>query len=311
MEFKKILEDKGINIAELSKACDIPYATLYNGIQKPNSIKAENLKKISDYLNITMDQLYNMLYEVQNNKLLINLLDQMKCKLKGNLYHYTQISFAYNTNRIEGSKLSEDETRYIFETNTLLHENPSTNINDIVETANHFYLFDIMLSEVNEILTQKLIKKYHNVLKNGTSDSRLDWFNVGDYKKLANEVGGKDTVSPEKVSSEMKKLLNWYNSISNIELNDIIEFHYRFECIHPFQDGNGRIGRIIMFKECLKNNIIPFIIEDNYKAFYYRGLSEYKREKGYLIDTCLSMQDIYKMKIIKYLGNDFILSVND
>ena len=204
---------------------------------------------------------------------------------------------------MSGSKLSEAETRYIFETNTLIAEKPSTRIDDVIETANHFYLFDTMLKEYDRPLSEELIKNYHRILKNGTSDSRLDWFKVGDYKMLPNEVGGKETTTPKKVSSEIKKLLSSYSTKEAIDINDILEFHYRFESIHPFQDGNGRIGRVLMFKECLKNNIVPFIIEDDYKGFYYRGLSEYLNEKGHLRDTCLSMQDKYELLIKKFLGD--------
>lgn len=233
--------------------------------------------------------------------LLTYLLEQKRMKLKGNIYHYTQIKFTYNTNRIEGSKLSEDETRYIFETNTLFQENRSIKVDDIVETANHFLLFDRMLEEVKEELSEEKIKGYHRILKSGTTDSRVEWFNVGDYKKLPNEVGGKETVAPKKVSQEMKKLLKWYASLEEVRLKDVIEFHYRFESIHPFQDGNGRIGRILIFRECLKHDIVPFIIEDEFKAYYYRGLSEYPREKGFLVETCLSMQDKYEEIMKKYL----------
>lgn len=301
MNFKKLLEEREISLLELSKVCDIPYATLHNGIEKPSSLKSENLKKLSDYLCISMDEIYNMLNEIKSNNLLSIIKEQKKSKLKGNIYHYTQVKFAYNTNRIEGSKLSEEDTRYIFETNTIINEKPVTRVDDVIETANHFYLFDQMIESAQEFLTEKLIKKYHEILKNGTSDSRLEWFNVGEYKILPNEVGGKDTVPPKEVGTQMKKLLSWYNSLLNVEFKDIVEFHHRFESIHPFQDGNGRIGRIIMFKECLKNDVIPFIIEDEYKAFYYRGLSKYENEQGYLRDTCLLMQDRYKEIIEKFL----------
>lgn len=303
MNFKKFLEQKGLTILELSKQVNIPYATLYNGIEKSSSLRAENLKKIADYFNLSMDEIFKMLNETEKRTLGAVLLEQKKSKLKGNIYHYTQVNFTYNTNRIEGSKLSEDETRYIFETNTLVSDKPTTKIDDVIETANHFYLFDTMLEEYERTLSEELIKNYHRILKNGTSDSRLDWFKVGDYKALPNEVGGKETASPKKVSSEIKKLLSWYSAKEIITFDDILEFHHRFESIHPFQDGNGRIGRILMFKECIKNNIIPFIIEDEYKGLYYRGLSEYLNEKGYLRDTCLAMQDKYKLIITKFLGD--------
>ena len=225
-------------------------------------------------------------------------------KLKGNLYHNTQIIFAYNTNHIEGSKLTEDQTRYIFETNTILFEGETVaSVDDILETANHFKLVDYMLDIADEKLTEDIIKKFHRILKEGTMDSRKDWFNVGEYKKLANEAGNMKTSSPKQTPKDMQKLIEWYNSIAEVTIKDIIEFHARFEKIHPFQDGNGRVGRMIAFKECLKNNIAPFIILDKDKLFYYRGLKEYqnKTEKGYLIDTCLNAQDQYTSMIEYYL----------
>ena len=303
MNFKKFLENKGINLLELSKNVNIPYATLYNGIEKISSLRAENLKKIADYFNLSMDEIFEMLNKEEIKTLGTVLLEQKRAKLKGNIYHHTQVNFTYNTNRIEGSKLSEDETRYIFETNTLIAEKPSTKVDDVIETANHFYLFDIMLEEYERPLSEELIKNYHRILKNGTSDSRLDWFKVGDYKALPNEVGGKETIAPKKVSSEIKKLFSWYSAKEEVKFDDILEFHYRFESIHPFQDGNGRVGRVLMFKECLKHNIIPFIIEDEYKGLYYRGLYEYLNEKGYLRDTCLAMQDKYELLIKRFLGD--------
>jgi Uncharacterized conserved protein len=222
------------------------------------------------------------------------LKEQKESKLKGNLYHNVQILFAYNTNRIEGSKLSEEETRQIFETNTILHNKEGTsNVDDIIETTNHFYLFDYMIDHADDELSEELIKEFHRLLKRGTSDERKDWFNVGEYKRLPNEVGGIDTVSPENVANEMRTLLNQYNSSANITIETIIDFHYRFERIHPFQDGNGRVGRLIMFKECLKNNITPFVIDEKHKLYYYRGLKEYSNEKGWLTDTILSSQDTF------------------
>lgn len=221
-------------------------------------------------------------------------------KLKGNLYHNTQIIFAYNTNHIEGSKLTEDQTRYIFETNSILFEGETiASVDDILETANHFKLVDYMLDKAEENLTEDMIKEFHKILKEGTMDSRKEWFMVGDYKKIVNEAGNMKTSTPRQTPKDMVKLMEWYNSLEKITINEIIEFHVRFEKIHPFQDGNGRVGRIIMFKECLKNNIIPFIILDKDKLFYYRGLKEYKNEKGYLIDTCLNAQDQYT-KLVEY-----------
>lgn len=227
------------------------------------------------------------------------LLSQKASKLKGNIYHNTQITFSYNTNRIEGSKLTKDETRYIFETNTTPEK--SNNIDDIIETINHFALFDYMLDHYDEDLNEEMIKKFHKILKSGTSDFRRDWFMVGEYKTLPNEVSGRDTTPPKEVDKDMKKLLSKYKEKENKTIYDIIEFHYYFERIHPFQDGNGRVGRIIMFKECLKNEIIPFIIDDNHKLLYYRGFKEYEKDKNYLIDTCLACQDEYIKLIKKFL----------
>ena len=231
------------------------------------------------------------------------LREQKESKLKGNLYHNVQIKFSYNTNRIEGSKLSEDETRHIFETNTIMNKENTTNVDDIIETTNHFYLFDDMLGNVETTLTEELIKHYHTILKRGTSDERKDWFNVGDYKQLQNEVGGILTAEPKEVPVKMKELLNWYNNLSVVTLEDIIRFHYRFERIHPFQDGNGRVGRMIMFKECLKNSITPFIIDEEHKLFYYRGLKEYNNDKCWLTDTIKNSQDTFMKLAEMYLSN--------
>lgn len=222
---------------------------------------------------------------------------EKKQKLSGGIYHKIQVDLTYNSNHIEGSRLSHDQTRYIFETNTIGFENGAVNVDDVVETANHFKCIDMIIDSANYPLSERFIKELHSVLKSGTSDSRKDWFVVGDYKKVPNEVGGRETADPEKVHRLMDELIKSYNQSSKKTLEDIIEFHYEFESIHPFQDGNGRVGRLIMFKECLKNKIVPFIIDDDLKYFYYRGLHEWKSEKGYLIDTCLTAQDEFK----KYL----------
>ena len=222
------------------------------------------------------------------------LQDEKNRKYRGGIYHKTQIELTYNSNHIEGSRLTHDQTRYIFETNTIGVENEALNVDDVIETVNHFRCVDIIIDSSTSALTEKYIKELHKTLKSGTSDSRLDWFEVGDYKNRPNEVGGMHTALPEEVAPQMKKLLNRYNSIKKKSLEDILEFHVKFEQIHPFQDGNGRVGRLILFKECLKYNIVPFIIEDDIKMFYYRGLKEWERERGYLIDTCLSSQDKYK-----------------
>ena len=229
------------------------------------------------------------------NKLLLDILQEEKSSgYAGGIYHKTQIELTYNSNHIEGSSLTYEQTRYIFETNTIDVENGSLNVDDVIETANHFRLVSLIIDNAKSVLTEEFIKKLHLLLKNGTSDSRKDWFAVGDYKKLPNEVGGMNTTLPEEVPEKMKELLDEYNAKEEKSLDDVLDFHVKFEKIHPFQDGNGLVGRLIMFKECLKYNIVPFIIEDDLKMFYYRGLAEWETEKGYLRDTCLTAQGRYK-----------------
>lgn len=239
-----------------------------------------------------------------DNPLLNILKEQKDMKLKGGIYHRTQIDLTYNSNRIEGSKLTEEQTRYIFETNTIGVTNETINVDDIIETSNHFRCIDLIIEKAKSKLTESFIKELHYILKSSTSDSRKDWFKVGDYKKLPNEVAGMETCSPDEVQNTMKELLNSYHSQKGKTVEDIIEFHYKFECIHPFQDGNGRVGRLIMFKECLANNLIPFIIDEDLKWFYYRGLQEWEKAHGYLIDTCLTAQDKYK-DILNYFKIDY------
>lgn len=235
------------------------------------------------------------------------LIEQKNVELSGNLYHKTQIDFAYNTNHIEGSTITPDETASIYDTGTILASSDKVIVlKDATETKNHFTLFKFMLDTLDEPLTEKMIKDYHYILKSGTlSDSEKLWFNIGDYKKLKNFVGNIQTSLPSHVAEDMQELLNWYNNIKQKKLEDIIEFHVKFEKIHPFQDGNGRVGRIIMFRECLNNNIMPFYIEDRNKDFYIRGIREYQinNEKGYLIDTCLNSQDNYE-KLANYFLED-------
>ena len=226
--------------------------------------------------------------------LLSILREQKKMRLKGSIYHRTQIDLTYNSNHIEGSRLSHEQTRYIFETNTIGITDQSVRVDDIIETTNHFRCIDMIIDHAEDKLTESFIKRIHSILKVGTSDSSKDWFMVGDYKRLPNEVGGMETCAPEDVHHEMVKLLNKYNAIKVKTLEDIIDFHQHFESIHPFQDGNGRVGRLIMFKECLNNGIVPFIITDELKMFYYRGLREWNHVRGYLMDTCLTAQDFYK-----------------
>lgn len=229
-----------------------------------------------------------------DNELLNVLNEQKDMKLKGGIYHKTQIDLTYNSNHIEGSKLTEDQTRFIFETNTIGVINETINIDDVIETSNHFKCIDFIIDNAKRTLTETMIKELHFILKTGTSHSRKDWFNVGAYKKLPNEVGGEEACKPESVANEMKKLLETYNSKPLKTLEDIVEFHQHFENIHPFQDGNGRVGRLIMFKECLANNIVPFIVDDELQFYYYRGLKEWNKVKDYLIGTCMSAQDKYK-----------------
>ncbi len=228
------------------------------------------------------------------------LREEKATRLSGSIYHRIQIDLTYNSNHIEGSRLTHDETRYIFETNTIGIKDGVVNVDDIVETSNHFRCIDSIIDNAGKVLTESYIKELHFLLKTGTSDARRDWFRVGDYKKLPNEVGGADTTAPEEVSREMNALLASYNGKKAVSIKDIIEFHVAFERIHPFQDGNGRVGRLIMFKECLKHNIVPFIIDEEHKLFYYRGLKEWDSERGYLIDTCLSAQDKFKAILTKF-----------
>ena len=226
---------------------------------------------------------------------LLSVLQREKqSRLPGGIYHRVQIDLTYNSNHIEGSRLSREQTRFIFETNTIGIEKQAVNVDDVVETANHFRCIDMVIDDANRALSQAMIKRLHEILKSGTSDSRQDWFAVGEYKKLPNEVGGQETVAPEDVENRMRALLNAYNAKTRKTLRDLLDFHVQFESIHPFQDGNGRVGRLILFKECLKNDIVPFIITDDLKMFYYRGIREWKMEPGYLTDTCLTAQDHFK-----------------
>lgn len=226
--------------------------------------------------------------------LLKRLREEKEARISGGIYHRTQIDLTYNSNHIEGSRLSHEQTRHIFETNTIGITDESVNVDDIVETSIHFRCIDYIIDHATDKLTESMIKELHSLLKSGTSDSRKSWFNVGEYKRHPNEVGGKETCPPEEVHFRIKELLKQYNTKKQISLEDIIDFHCQFERIHPFQDGNGRIGRLIMFKECLAHNIVPFIITDDLKMFYYRGLNEWGKINGYLTDTCLTAQDHYK-----------------
>jgi Fic family protein len=231
------------------------------------------------------------------------LQEEMQAGRKGGLYHKTQVNLAYNSNRIEGSRLTEEQTRSIFETRTIgFKDEDAVPVDGIIETSNHFVTFDYLLDTVNNPLSNELIKKFHSLLKTGTTDAQKAWFAIGDRKRLANEVGGTQTTKPENVASEMRELNTWYTSTDEIRFEKIVEYHYRFEKIHPFQDGNGRVGRLIMFRECLRNNLLPFIIDERHKQYCYRGLREYATVRGYLLDTCLSAQDTYTEWVNYFYG---------
>jgi len=232
----------------------------------------------------------------ENRSLLDALREEKANRISGGIYHKIQIELTYNSNHIEGSKLTHDQTRYIFETNTI-GVDKNVKVDDIIETANHFRCIDMVIDNANYRLSESFIKALHKTLKSGTTDSRLPWFNVGEYKKLPNEVGGKETVSPDKVAESISKLLSDYNELKEPTFDDVLDFHQKFESIHPFQDGNGRVGRLLLFKECLRLNIVPFIIDEDLKMFYYRGLREWNSDRAYLRDTCLCAQDKFK----KYL----------
>lgn len=293
-----------ISVSEFAKKWNIPERTIRNYCAK-GKIKGAFLtgKTWNIPEDASLPEKGNK-KRFSDNALLNHLKEQKAMKLKGGIYHRTQIDLTYNSNRIEGSKLTHDETRHIFDTNTIGASRESVNVDDIIETTSHFRCIDLIIDKAKYKLSESLIKELHFLLKSGTSDSRKDWFNVGEYKKLPNEVGGNETCHPKEVATKMKALLTHYHSIENKTFEDIIDFHYQFEIIHPFQDGNGRVGRLIMFKECLANNIVPFIIDEDLKLFYYKGLQEWTNVREYLLDTCLTAQDNYKA-ILQYFEISF------
>lgn len=298
----QLLSKKNISKTELQKRIGMSSTTMAK-LSKNENVSIKIIDDICKILNCQPGDIMEMSSQI-DSPLLHLLREEKDMKLKGGLYHQTQVKLAYNSNRIEGSKLSEDQTRYIYETNTIATEKEETaSIDDIMETINHFQCFDYMLEIADQELAEDIIKEFHKILKNNTSDSRKDWFNVGDYKKKPNMIGDKQTIAPSKIKGEMAKLLINYSQISKMTFEDIIDFHYNFESIHPFQDGNGRVGRMIIFKECLKNRIAPFIIEEQHKLFYYRGLKDFSEEKGYLLDTCYSAQDRYK-ELLEYFAEE-------
>lgn len=289
------LREKGIRKSDLSCAIGVSSRTIAK-ISKCEKIASFVLKRIANYLECDVEELCR---EFSDNAVLQTLRDEKDAGISGGLYHELQIRLTYNSNHIEGSALSEEETRLIFETRTINSEK-NVSIDDIIETSNHFRCIDYCIDVAEEELSENIIKRLHYLLRQGTKDSDLSWFAVGEYKQRPNVVGGKETCSPGKVSEAMRKLLRKYNAKEIIKLDDIIEFHAEFEKIHPFQDGNGRVGRLIAFKECLRFNIIPFIIEDSKKAFYYRGLSNWDGVKEYLLDTCKDGQDEFKFLLGKF-----------
>lgn len=283
------LEEKGLTKTDLTEKLGISSRTVAK-ISRGEKIADHVLKKIADFLGCTAEELCRL---VSDNALLQTLRDEKSIRMSGGLYHELQVRMTYNSNHIEGSKLSEDQTRLIFETNTV-DVGEGIPVDDIIETVNHFRAIDYVIDVAEEPLTESIIKELHRILKQSTKDSTLSWFAVGDYKKRPNVVGGRETAKPKDVPVRMKALLDDYAALPAVTVNDIIRFHYSFERIHPFQDGNGRVGRLVALKECLRYGIVPFIIEDSKKMFYYRGLSEWEQEPGYLMDTCLDGQDTFR-----------------
>ena len=283
------LEEKGLTKTDLTEKLGISSRTVAK-ISRGEKIANHVLKKTADFLGCTTEELCR---SVSDNALLQTLRDEKSIRMSGGLYHELQVRMTYNSNHIEGSKLSEDQTRLIFETNTV-DVGEGIPVDDIIETVNHFRAIDYVIDVAEEPLTESIIKELHRILKQSTKDSTLSWFAVGDYKKRPNVVGGRETAKPKDVPVRMKALLDDYAALPTVTVNDIIRFHYSFERIHPFQDGNGRVGRLVALKECLRYGIVPFIIEDSKKMFYYRGLSEWEQEPGYLTDTCLDGQDTFR-----------------
>ena len=292
---EKALKEKGIGKTELSSATGLSSRTIAK-IAKGEKLSQRSIKKIAEYLGQKPEAL---LKKVSENKILQILRDEKEIKLSGGLYHELQVRMTYNSNHIEGSKLSEAQTRLIFETNTI-DAGDGVPVDDIIETMHHFRAIDYVIEHAEDVLSEEIIKHLHYILKHDTKDAELSWFAVGDYKKRANVVGGRETAKPDEVQGRMRTLLESYNAIGDVKLEDIVAFHAELEAIHPFQDGNGRVGRLIALKECLHHNVIPFIIEDREKIFYYRGLSEWRKEKGWLIDTCRDGQDTF-IKILDML----------
>ena len=285
---EKVLKEKGIGKTELSTELGLSTRTIAK-IAKGEKLSKRSIQKIADYIGETPDVIMR---EISDNNILQILREEKELKLSGGLYHELQVRMTYNSNHIEGSRISEDQTRQIFETNTF-DAGDGILVDDLLETVHHFRAIDYVIDVAEDELTEDIIKHLHYILKHDTKDATLAWFAVGDYKKRANVVGGRATTKPSEVHKHMKALIDEYNARGIVTIEDIIAFHAEFEYIHPFQDGNGRVGRLVSLKECLRHSIIPFIIEDSKKYYYYRGLSEWKNEKGWLTDTCLDGQDAF------------------
>ena len=289
------LSEHNILKSDLTKLLGLSSRTVAK-IGKGEKLSPGVMKKLGIFFGCDPEELYR---EISDNPILQTLREEKEANISGGLYHELQVLMTYNSNRIEGSRLTEDQTRFIFETDTL-NAGDGVSVDDVLETVHHFRAVDYVIDSAEEILTEDIIKRLHYIIKHDTKDSTLDWFAVGDYKKRPNVVGGRETAKPKDVPARMKKLLEEYNAKSEVTINDIIAFHAEFEKIHPFQDGNGRVGRLIALKECLRFNVVPFLIEDSKKAYYYRGLAQWDSERGWLTDTCLDGQDTFRKLIEKF-----------
>jgi len=296
----EILQKRGLSLSQVSEDLKISSATRAK-FKKGEYVSLQTIESLCKYLGVKINEILMIEIEKRDSALLVQLKEEMKYGIKGSIYHETQIVLTYNSNHIEGSRLTADQTRYIFETNTIgIDTDKTINVDDIIETQNHFRCIDYAIKMAFEPITDLFIKDIHKMLKTGTSDSLLEWFNVGDYKQRPNTVGGLETSKPENVSADMAKLIGRYENKQKYDFEDILEFHYNFEIIHPFQDGNGRVGRLIAFKECLRHGLTPFTIDESIKLLYYRGLREWKNERGFLKGTCESGQDEYKKLLDNY-----------
>ncbi len=291
---KKLLKDRNLTLSQITEDLGISSATSAK-FNKGEYVSLQTIESLCKYLGVPINEILSIEIMKTDSPIIVRLKEEMKHKIKGGLYHETQILMTYNSNHIEGSKLTKDQTRYIFETNTIGVESDETiNVDDVIETQNHFRCIDYVIKMTFEAVTEELIKDLHMILKTGTNDFKLEWFNVGEYKSRINTVGGLKTSQPKEVAKDISKLIGLYETRAQFSFEDILEFHYNFEIIHPFQDGNGRIGRLIAFKECLRHGIVPFTIDESIKLFYYRGLREWNNERGFLVGTCENGQDKYK-----------------